>query len=189
MTVATPGGTSPAVNSDLYAYGKPTISSFTPQSGITGSTVTINGTNFVPSVTAKFATKSSPLVTFVSPTQVKARVPDGAAAGRVSVTSSAGTGASTTNFTPTLSVTSFTPTTGHTGTVVTIIGVGFNGSSSVKFDGTTASPVTMSRAPRSRRRCPRPPRGTDHGHQYDRTGRNRLQRNQLHQDLACGVAR
>lgn len=126
---------------DHYAYGPPTVSSFTPTSGITGSTVTINGTSFVPGATVKFGALASPSVIFMSGTQIKATVPNGAVTGKISVTTAAGTATSTSNFTVTLSITGFSPTSGPTGTVVTITGVGFNSSSSVKFNGTVASSV------------------------------------------------
>jgi hypothetical protein len=124
-----------------YAYRAPTVGSFFPPSGITGSTVTINGTNFVPSAAVKFGTLSSPSVTFVSTTQLRARVPNGAITGKISVTNPVGTGTSASSFTPTLSITGFSPGSGPVGTVVTIDGVGFNNGSGVKFNGTKATTV------------------------------------------------
>ena len=144
VTVTTPGGTSAAVNGDLYAYGPPAVSSFTPSSGITGSSVTINGTNFVPGATVKFGTRPSSTVTFVSPTRVTAVVPNAATAGRIAVTTAAGTGTSAATFTPTFSLTSFSPASGPTGTVVTIHGAGFNSSSTVRFNGHAASTTHVS---------------------------------------------
>jgi IPT/TIG domain len=141
VTVTTPGGTSAIVAGDHYAYGPPTVSSFTPTSGITGSSVTINGTGFAPGAIVKFGLKASTVVTFVSGTQIKATVPNGAITGKISVTTAAGTGTSASNFTVTLSITGFSPTTGPAGTVVTITGIGFNSSSIVKFNGTAASSV------------------------------------------------
>jgi len=141
VTVSTPGGTSAIVAGDHYAYGAPTVTSFTPTSGITGSIVTINGTGFVPGATVKFGAKASATVTFVSGTQIKATVPNGAVTGKISVTTAAGTGTSAANFTVTLSITGFSPASGPTGTVVTINGVGFNSSSTVKINGVAASSV------------------------------------------------
>jgi hypothetical protein len=138
----TTGATGTVKSVSYYAVAAPTATSFTPTSGNTGSTVTINGTNFVPGATVKFGTLASPSVTFVSTTQLKAVVPNSAVAAKIAVTTPAGTGTSATNFTPTLSITSFSPTTGPVGTVVTINGVGFNGTSSVKFHGTAATTVT-----------------------------------------------
>jgi len=141
VTVTTPGGTSAIVVGDHYAYGAPTVTSFSPTSGITGSTVTINGTGIVPGAAVKFGTKASGTVTFVSGTQIKAIVPNGAVTGKIAVTTPAGTGTSSSNFTVTLSITGFTPASGPTGTVVTINGAGFNSSSTVKFNGVAASKV------------------------------------------------
>ncbi|HEY1593144.1 MAG TPA: IPT/TIG domain-containing protein [Solirubrobacteraceae bacterium] len=124
-----------------YAVAAPTVTSFSPASGITGSTITINGTNFVPGSSVKFGTLPWRSASFVSATQLHALVPNGAVPGKISVMTPAGTGTSTTNFTPTLSITSLSPSSGPTGTVVTINGVGFNSTSAVKFNGTTASTV------------------------------------------------
>ena len=102
------------------------MSSFTPTSGITGTTVTITGKNFVPGAKVKFGSKASPKVTFVSKTELKAVAPNGAVTGKLSVTTAAGTATSSTSFTPTLSITGLSPTSAAVGTSVTIKGVGFN---------------------------------------------------------------
>jgi plastocyanin len=145
VTVTTPGGTSTANSHDLYAYGAPTISSFAPSSGITGSTVTISGTHYVTRMTVKFGTLASPTVTFVSTTQLRAVVPNGdAVPGKISVSDNAGSASSATNFTPTFSITGFNPTAGPRGSVVTIHGIGFNAGSKVKFNGTPAATTFVS---------------------------------------------
>ena len=78
--------------------GLPTISSFTPTSGTSGTTVTINGTNFVGVSAVKFnGTNAS--FTVVNATQITATVPAGATTGLISVTNNCGTGNSATNFT------------------------------------------------------------------------------------------
>jgi hypothetical protein len=142
ITVTNSTGVAGTVAShDYYAYGPPTVGSFTPTSGITGSMVTIKANNSVPGATVKFGTLASPRVVFVSHTELQARVPNGAVPGKISVTTPAGTGTSSTNFTPTLSITSFSPASGPTGTVVTINGVGFNSGSTVQFHGVSASSV------------------------------------------------
>jgi hypothetical protein len=145
VTVTTSRGASAASNKDLYAYGPPTISSFTPGSGITGSRVTINGTHYVPGMTVKFGTLSSSTVTFVSTTELRAAVPSGdAVAGKISVSDSAGGASSAANFTPTFSITGFSPSSGPSGTVVTINGIGFNSGSKAKFNGTAAATTFVS---------------------------------------------
>ena len=132
----------PATDTIYLVQSPPTLGSFTPSSGITGSSVTINGTHFAPGATVKFRALASPSVTFVSALQLKAVVPNGAGAGKISVTTPAGTAVSATNFTPTLSITGFNPGGGPAGTTVTINGLGFNSSSIVKFNGTSAGSVT-----------------------------------------------
>jgi IPT/TIG domain len=81
-------------------------------------------------------------------------VPNGAVAGKVSVTTPGGTATSALNFTPTLSVKSFTPASGPAGTVVTIAGIGFNSSSAVKFNGVAASAVTYVSATQLKAKVP-----------------------------------
>jgi hypothetical protein len=142
VTVTTPGGTSAKSITDLYAYGRPTISSFTPSSGITGSTVTMNGTGFVPGVTVRFGTLTSPKVTVSSGTQLNAVVPNGAVPASISVGDPQGAATSISQFTPTFSITGFSPSGGPAGTVVTITGIGFN-TTVVNFNGTAASSVTL----------------------------------------------
>jgi plastocyanin len=145
ITVTTPGASSAATNNDLYAYGPPTTSSFTPSSGITGSTVTITGTNYVPQMTVKFGGLASRTVTFVSTTQLRAVVPNGdPGARKISVSDNAGSASSATTFTPTFSITGFTPSSGPGGTAVTINGIGFNASSMARFHGTAAATTLVS---------------------------------------------
>lgn len=125
-----------AVISDL-----PTITSFTPTSGITGSTVTITGTGLSKATAVHFGSAKATF-TADSATQVEATVPNGAPSADISVTTPAGTATSKSLFKPTLSVASFTPTSAAVGKVVTITGVGFTKSSTVSFNGTAAKTVT-----------------------------------------------
>ncbi len=125
-----------AVISDL-----PTITSFTPTSGITGSTVTITGTGLSKATAVHFGSAKATF-TADSATQVEATVPNGAPSADISVTTPAGTATSKGLFKPTLSVASFTPTSGAAGKVVTITGVGFTKSSAVSFNGVAAKSVT-----------------------------------------------
>jgi hypothetical protein len=143
VTVTTGVGASATSSKDLYAYGAPTVSSFTPTTSNTGATVTITGTGFVPGVTVGFGSVTAKTVTFVSGTSVKAVVPNGAAVAPISVGDAQGTGTSTSSFTPKLSITGLSPSSGPAGTVVTISGVGFNSKSTVKFNGTPATAVTL----------------------------------------------
>jgi hypothetical protein len=131
-------------NADLYAFGPPTISSFTPTSGITGSSVTITGTNLVPGTKVKVGGLPAPAVTFLSPTQITAIVPSGALTASISLGTAAGTATSAAKYTVTFAATAFSPTSGPAGTPVTVAGVGFNASSIVKFNGSPATTTNSS---------------------------------------------
>jgi large repetitive protein len=120
----------------------PTITSFSPTSGLVGTLVTIDGTNFVDVTAVKF--KNTPAAFMVnSSTQITARVPTGAKTGRISVVTVNGTARSKEKFTVTApvapTITSFSPTSGPVGTVVTINGTNFVGTTSVAFNGTFAT--------------------------------------------------
>ena len=121
------------------------ISSFSPGSALPGTQVTINGVGFSAKPQIKFGGLVSPSVTLVSPTQVKAVVPDGVQPAQISAILGGNTGLSATNFKPTLSIFSFSPLSGTAGATVTIKGIGFNASSRVKFAGASpVAPVTFS---------------------------------------------
>ena len=177
-TVTSPGSYT------VTPHSPPTISSFTPTSGITGSSVTINGTFFSGAGAVKFGTRPAAYA-IVSAGRIKATVPNGASTAKISVATAAGTATSAASFTPTLSITSFIPASGPTGTKVTITGIGFTSTSSVRFNGVAA--VVLSRTPPSKLVAVVPASastGQDHRHQHDRARRDRRQRRQLHQDLA-----
>jgi IPT/TIG domain len=125
----------------------PTVTSFTPTTGVVGTTVTITGTGFndAGSVvsTVKFGGTTATTFTVVNDTTITANVPAGATTGAISVTDPENTATSATNFTvtpsPTPTITSFTPTTGAIGSTVTITGTGLTGTTGVTFNGVAAS--------------------------------------------------
>ncbi len=132
----------------------PTITSFTPTSGLVGSTVTLTGTNFSTTPTnnvVKFYANRTATVSASTTTSLTVTVPASAATGPISVTTNCIT-ATSTDFTvltaPVPTITSFAPTSGPIGTTVTITGTNFNttpANNTVKFNGTTAT-VTASTA-------------------------------------------
>jgi large repetitive protein len=136
VTVTTPGGT--ATSPSPFTVG-PKITSFSPASGPTGATVTINGNGFHGTPTVTFSGLASPSVTGVTPTSLKAVVPNGATTGQVQVTTGDGAGTSATNFSVTFSVTGFAPPSGAVGDAVTITGVGFLKVTGVKFGDVIAN--------------------------------------------------
>jgi subtilase family serine protease len=118
-----------------------TVGSFTPTSGITGGLVTIDGSALNGASEVEFGTVAASF-TVLSATQIEATVPNGARAGNISVTTPVGSATSAAKFTPTFSLTAFKPASGAPGKRVKIKGVGFNSSSTVRFDGVAAASVT-----------------------------------------------
>ncbi len=129
----------------------PNIASLSPTSGLAGTPVTIAGTNFGATQgtsTVKFnGIAGTP--TSWSATSIVVPVPSGATTGNVVVTVG-GVASNGVNFTvtaPAPSITSLTPSSGLVGTSVTITGSNFGatqGASTVKFNGTAATPTSWS---------------------------------------------
>ena len=122
-------------NSDYTLFD---ISSLSPSSGITGSQVTISGSGLNGATSVKFGSLQASF-SVVSGTQVRATVPDGTLAGKISVTTPLGTATSAQDFVPSLSITSISPNGGPFGTAVAVRGVGFAPGAVVKFNGTAAA--------------------------------------------------
>jgi YD repeat-containing protein len=128
----------------------PSITSLSPTSGAVSASVTITGTNFGAtqgSSTVKF-NGTTATVTSWSATSIVTTVPSGATTGTV-VVRAAGVNSNGVTFTvvPAPSITSLSPTSGPVATSVTITGTNFGatqGSSTVKFNGTTATPTSWS---------------------------------------------
>lgn len=121
----------------------PTISSFSPVSAGTNSSVFITGTNFTCALTVKFGGVPAASYTVNSSTSITARVGAGAS-GNVTVTTPSGT-ASKSGFVylPPPTITSFLPGTCGIGTVVTIQGSGFTSVAGVRFGNVNASSFTV----------------------------------------------
>ena len=129
----------------------PTITTLNPTSGAVGSSVVITGTNFGATQgasTVKF-NGTTATTTAWSATSITATVPTGATTGNVVVTvnGQASNGVAFTVSTPAPVITSLNPTSGLAGAAVTITGTNFGttqGTSTVKFDGTTAAVTSWS---------------------------------------------
>ncbi len=76
----------------------PTITSFTPTSGVVGTQVTINGSNFTGATEVAFNGTTAIGFTVISSTQIRANVPSGAITGTISVTTAAGAAISGADF-------------------------------------------------------------------------------------------
>lgn len=138
------GASAPAASARTatVAANEPTITGFSPSSGITGSAFTIEGTALA-SVSAVALGKLPAEFTVLSPTRIEALVPSGARPGKVDVSAPGGSAKSKAKFTPTLSLTGFSPGHGVAGKTITLKGVGFTPSSSVTFAGTPAGEIAF----------------------------------------------
>ncbi len=101
IKVTTPGGTATSAN-DFTVIPAPTITSFTPTSGPTGTSVSITGTNFSGTgFTTTSVTFNNVTSTFHvnSATSLSATVPSTATTGKIKVTTPGGSATSTGDFT------------------------------------------------------------------------------------------
>lgn len=111
----------------------PTISSFTPTSGTAGAKVTITGTNLLDANSVSFGGTAAASFTILNATTIIATIANGSS-GDVRVTTAAGnTSLSGFTFNAPPSITSFSPVSGGPGTVVTIYGAHFTGTTAVSF--------------------------------------------------------
>jgi hypothetical protein len=120
----------------------PSIGGFSPSSGITGSTLTIEGAALAGVTEVKLG-KLAASFTVVSPSELEAIVPDSAKAGKVAIVAPGGSAVTKAKYTPTFSLVSFAPKHGAAGKLVKLKGVGFTPSSSVSFGALAASSVTF----------------------------------------------
>ncbi len=139
VSVTTPSGTGTSSSNFTVL---PTILSFTPTSGVVGTSVTITGTALTSASAVAFNGVNASIVSN-SYSQIVATVPAGATTGTITATTAAGTATSATNFTVGPNITSFSPANGVIGTVVTILGTNFTGATDVAFNGVSAIAFTV----------------------------------------------
>jgi uncharacterized repeat protein (TIGR03803 family) len=117
----------------------PQIKSFTPASGVVGTSVKITGVSLTQATKVTIGGKPASF-TVNSDTQVTATVPAGAKTGaKIIITTAGGIASSPLAFTVVPSITSFSPTSGPVGTSVTITGNSFKGTTKVTFGGVAAT--------------------------------------------------
>jgi hypothetical protein len=156
VTVTTSSGTSATALDDVFAYGAPTVTAVSPNTGPANEEfrgVTITGTAFTSSATVDFGSTPAESVTVVSPTLITAETPsEPAGTVDVTVTTPGGTSATspadqfTFSSAPAVEylATAAGPAAG--GTSVTITGWNFTGATAVDFGSTPATSVTVSSA-------------------------------------------
>jgi hypothetical protein len=130
--------------------GWPTITSFSPEAGISdgGTSVVITGTNFsygAGITSVKFGTTEADSFTVDSDTQITAVSPALTGSEHISVTNAIGTSHSTApfSFLEQPVVTSLSVSEAYVGDVITITGTGFTGTTAVNFTSTPAVSFTV----------------------------------------------
>ena len=136
LAVTTPAGTATSPGT-FTVVAAPTITSFTPTSGVAGATVTLTGTGFTGATKVTFNGRTATF-TVGSATRITATVPTGATSGKLAVTTPAGTATSPAYFTviPIPSIEKLSRRSAKRGGVVAIGGSGFGdlrGSGAVLF--------------------------------------------------------
>ncbi len=137
VTVTTPAGS----GTSITAFGvPPAVSSFTPQRGNSGNTVTISGVRFTGASAVQF-NGANATFTVVNDSTITTTVPASVTTGPITVTTPGGTGTSPIAFTVAAvpSITGFTPTKGAVGTSVTITGSNLSTAVAVNFNGASAA--------------------------------------------------
>ncbi|MFM8311728.1 MAG: IPT/TIG domain-containing protein, partial [Ilumatobacteraceae bacterium] len=139
ISVTTTSGTGTSAANFTFVP-PPTVTTFTPLSGIIGSTVTVNGSNLTGASVRFNGTLAVTVTVANNGNSLTAVVPAGATTGQISVTTTGGTATSTASFVVLPAVNSLSPATGPvTGsTTVLINGTGFTGVSGVTFGGIAA---------------------------------------------------
>jgi uncharacterized repeat protein (TIGR01451 family) len=131
------------ITSALF-YAPPSITSYSPFRGRTGTNVMIRGLNFTNATSVRFGGFSA-TYWVTNNTTIGALVPVGAVTGQIRVDTPNGNPAIVTasNFIVEPTVFGFTPGFGAPGASITVTGANFNvGTPSVKFGGVSAAPPT-----------------------------------------------
>ena len=128
---------------ESVASDVPAVTSFSPASGITGSTIVVQGSAFDSTSSVQVGGLAAAF-TVVSPRKLEVLVPDGLKKGKLIVTTQHGSATAKGKFAATLSITGFGPASAAPGQAVTIKGVGFDSSATVQIGGEPATVVSSS---------------------------------------------
>ncbi len=132
LTVTSPGGS--FITSSNFLVG-PSIVSFSPVGGPVGTVVTITGTGLSNTKTVLFGGVPATTGTNINATTVTAVVPNNTFTAPLTVITGNGTNVSATPFYLPPRVDGFDPASGLVGTVVTLNGVNFTGTTKVELAG------------------------------------------------------
>jgi hypothetical protein len=152
VTVITAGGTSATGGADSFGYvAAPVVSTIAPSSGplAGGTVVTVTGTGFTGATKVAFGANAATTFMVNSDTSITATSPSGTGSIHVRVTTAYGLSAATTadlfGYGVTPVVTGISPASGPDagGTVVTITGTGFLGTTKVSFGANAATTFTV----------------------------------------------
>jgi hypothetical protein len=128
-----------AIKNGFEFTAPPVITSFSPTSAATGSTVTITGRYFMGATSVSFGGVAAASFTIINSHTITAVVGQGAS-GEIAVTTTYGT-ASLAGFSyiPIPTITSFSPASGGNGSTIAIQGTNLSGATAVSFGGVPAS--------------------------------------------------
>jgi len=141
IRVISPSGTNiSSSNLTVFALA-PVITDFTPTNGLPGSSVQLNGANFLGATNVLFNGIAAAFNTSAD-SQINATVPAAATTGSIIVRTPGGSVTSSVPFYLPPRLTSFTPASGPIATVVTLTGTNLTGVSSVTFAGPAAALIS-----------------------------------------------
>jgi len=134
LTVTTTAGT--YTTSNVF-HAPPRVTAFSPELAVTGTQVTLAGTNLAFTTGITVGGISWPFAV-VDARTLKATVPSNAWDGVMQISTPGGDFITTNSFRVTPQISSFAPGSGEVGTTVTITGSGFTGTTAVSFGGAAA---------------------------------------------------
>jgi uncharacterized repeat protein (TIGR01451 family) len=140
ITVSTSDGSATTTSNFLTGAG-PIITGFSPAMGAVNSSVSIDGLNLSSVTGVTFNGVSEYLAGYSGDTNLQVDLINNPGTGPIEVTTATASFITSTNFTNTSApfVTDFNPVAGPPGTTVTINGLNFTGTPTVRFGSTTAS--------------------------------------------------
>jgi hypothetical protein len=133
-----------AIILDVVAAPPPAITTVTPQSAVTGATVTINGSGFLPAAVVRIGAVPVPQLTNIG-TQITFAMPAGVPCGSLLTVTNPDGQVATRPFNPTPTISNTVSSTGPAagGASFIIIGSGFAAGTTVTIDGNLANVTTV----------------------------------------------